>query len=123
MSAKAFYRVLGLKSYDFFDLYDAEDEISVTVELSREKWRCSECHGGNVHLHEWVYLRWRYVPVGLKPTWAGMSVPRVKCLNCGAQRRIVAKFAQGKLYYAGLREVRRQFVARSFRDCGNQSEY
>lgn len=84
-----------MKGYDVVDCYQTSNEISVIVELPREKWRCSECQSRNVHLHEWVYRRWRNVPVGLKPTWVGMSVPRVACQDCGARRRISAKFAQG----------------------------
>lgn len=95
MSAKTFYRALGLKGYDVVDCYETADEISVIVELPREKWRCSECHSARAHLHEWVFRRWRNVPVGLKPTWVGMSVPRVACQDCGARRRIRVKFAQG----------------------------
>ncbi len=99
MSAKTFYHALGLKGYDVVDCYETPYEMSIIVELPREMWRCRECHSRSVHLHDGCFRRWRNVPIGLKPTWVGMSVPRVKCQDCGACRRIHVKFAQGVTHH------------------------
>jgi transposase len=93
MSAQAFYRALGLNGYDVIDCHETPDEISIIVELPRHKWRCPECSSRRVQLHEWKFRRWLNAPIGLKLTSVGMSVPRVKCLNCGARKRIPVKFA------------------------------
>lgn len=99
MSAQAFHRALGLKGYDIIDCHETPYEISIIVEWPRYKWRCPECGGANVTLHEWKFRRWLNAPVGLKPTSVGMCVPRVKCSDCGARRRIPVKFAMERAHH------------------------
>lgn len=96
MSAKVFYQALGLKGYDVVASQETSVEISVIVEWPRSMWRCPNCRSHAVHLHDWSFRQWRNVPIGLKPTSVGMSVPRVKCQHCGACRRIPVKFAEGQ---------------------------
>lgn len=93
MSMRVLYRALGLKGYDIVDSWETAHDISVVVEWPREKWCCPDCRSRRVTLHEWHQRSWRNVPIGLKSTWVHMSVPRVKCTDCGACRRIEVTFA------------------------------
>lgn len=93
MSTQVLYRALGLQGYEIVDCWESAHDISVVVEWPREKWCCPDCRSRRVTLHEWHQRSWRNVPIGLKPTWVHMSVPRVKCSDCGACRRIEVTFA------------------------------
>jgi transposase len=46
-----------------------------------------------------VTRRWRLVPIGKKPCWVEMDVPRVACLFCGTRRQIHIDFAAPKKHY------------------------
>lgn len=95
MSAKALYRVLGLKGYEIVAIHESDTQLDVVVECPRNKWQCPDCGSHHVHLHDWGYRRWRNVPIGLQRTYVSMAIPRVECQNCEACRRIKVKFAQG----------------------------
>ena len=93
MNAHVLHRALGLKGYDVIECWEDQGEICVVAEVPRESLRCPDCRSRQVHIHERHTRQWRSVPIGLKPTRIFMDVPRVKCLECGAKRRVEVDFA------------------------------
>ena len=88
MSTSFIYHGLDLQSYDYVRQKFSGDGVTFTV---RPKWRllrCPVCKSKRV-TRRGQYLRTlRSVPIGRKPIWLLVEVPRVYCRACGCVRRI-----------------------------------
>ena len=61
--------------------------------------RCPCCKSRNV-IRRGRHERWlRIVPIGLKPVWLRVDVPRVQCRECGCTRRIDMGIAERRRWY------------------------
>jgi transposase len=61
--------------------------------------RCPECGCGDVIRKGSVTREFRGVPIGLRPVFLAVRVPRVLCRRCGALRQVNLPFAEPKRRY------------------------
>ena len=61
---------------------------------ANKKHRCSVCASTDVHPRGKVTRRFKTVPIGRKPVFISLAIPRVVCLNCQYLRQVKVPFAQ-----------------------------
>lgn len=99
MSTSLLYHAFGIRGYDYRAMNLDKGELFFRIEAPRKSLKCPACGSAHVHINEWCPRRWRTLPIGSKAVWIEMDVPRVKCQNCGAKRRVKLKFAEPKRQY------------------------
>ena len=88
MSTSFLYHAFGLPGYDYVRQEFVGGNVLLHVRPKGRLIRCPSCRSRNV-LHRGVSKRWlRTVPVGIKPVWLVVEVPRIGCASCGLVRRI-----------------------------------
>ncbi|HEY4267842.1 MAG TPA: transposase family protein, partial [Galbitalea sp.] len=61
--------------------------------------RCSACGSSQVHSRGRVERRFRTVPIGSRPTFVVLPIPRVECQACGVVRQVELSFADPRRSY------------------------
>ena len=94
MSTSFLYHAFGLPGYDYVRQEFVGGNVLLHVRPKGRLIRCPSCRSRNV-LHRGVSKRWlRTVPVGIKPVWLVVEVPRIGCASCGLVRRIDLRIAE-----------------------------
>jgi len=73
--------------------------VIFTITQPRESYCCAVCGSGDVIGKGKQKRRFRTVPVGGKPVYLELAVPRVKCRQCGAVRQVRIGFADPRVSY------------------------
>jgi transposase len=99
MSTSFLYHAIGLKDYEY--VHQKFEDGSVVFRV-RPKWqllRCPACKSKRV-VRRGLYLRkLRSLPIGRKPIWLMVEVPRIWCALCGCVRRIHLGIVEPKRSY------------------------
>lgn len=99
MSTSFIYHAFGLQGYEY--VHQKFEDGSVVIRV-RPRWRlvrCPACRSKEV-VRRGLYLRkLRCQPIGRKPVWLMVEVPRVRCALCGCVRRIHLGIAEPKRSY------------------------
>jgi transposase len=99
MSTSFIYHAFGLQGYEY--VHQKFEDGSVVIRV-RPRWRlvrCPACGSKDV-VRRGLYLRkLRCQPIGRKPVWLVVEVPRVQCALCGCVRRIHLRIAEAKRGY------------------------
>lgn len=90
------YHAFGVRGYRYVSSRFERGEIVIRIDVPRESVRCPACGSGRVHVNERFLRQWRSVPVGSKPVFIEMDVPKVECQDCGVRRRVDVGFAEPK---------------------------
>lgn len=99
MSTSLLYHGFGVRGYRYVKTeYDA-GEVIFTIEQPRESYRCSACGSEDVIGRGQNPRRLRTVPIGGKPVYLMLAVPRVECRDCGAVRQVRIGFADARVSY------------------------
>jgi transposase len=94
MSTSFLYHAFGLPGYDYVRQEFVGGNIFLHVRPKGTLVCCPCCRSRNV-VHRGVSERWlRTVPVGFKPVWLVVEVPRIGCASCGLVRRIELRIAE-----------------------------
>jgi transposase len=99
MSTDLLYHGFGIHGYDHLDSLFQEGEVTLVIRHKRASHRCSNCGCWNVVLHGQQHRRLRTVPLGGKPVWVEVNIPRVECRNCGLIRQVRLSFADARYSY------------------------
>ncbi len=94
MSARRLYSGFGNRGDQYVSNQDKEGEMIVRIEAPRESLRCPACGSSYIYVVERFRRWWRTVPIGAKPVWIEMDVPRVECQSCHLRRRVEVTFAE-----------------------------
>lgn len=100
MSTSLLYHACGVRGH--FQLHRTDfvfGRICFWVEQPREKYRCSACGSAAVNAQGCKERLLRSVPIGLKPTFLVVKVPRVVCFQCELTRQIKVPFADPRRSY------------------------
>ena len=99
MSTSLLYNAFGLRGYQYRRTEFFEGRVCFTVEQPRERYRCPDCGSAAVHGqgHKERFLQ--TVPMGLKPTYLLVKVPRVICFRCEHTRQVKVPFADPRRTY------------------------
>jgi transposase len=74
-------------------------EVVFTIEQPRESYRCPVCASEHVIGRGQNVRRFRTVPIGSKPVYLMLAVPRVECHDCGVVRQVKLAFADPRVTY------------------------
>lgn len=94
MSRTLLYRVFGIRGYEYRSTKYEGKEITVHLDVRKEALCCPNCRSRKVRVVERFQRRWRTIPIGNRPVWIEMSVPKVECQECWVRRRVPVSFAE-----------------------------
>lgn len=99
MSTSLLYQAFNLGGYQYRRTEYVAGQVVFTVELPRNKWRCSACGSPDVVGHGKVERRFRTLPIGRKPVLVAFAIPRVGCRSCGVVRQVTIGLADPRFSY------------------------
>jgi transposase len=99
MSTSLLYHGFGVRGYRYVKTEYANGEVVFTIEQPRESLRCPLCGSAEVIVRGRSVRRFRTVPIGSKPVYLALPVPRVECRACGAIRQVKIGFADRRVSY------------------------
>jgi transposase len=99
MSTSILYHGFGIRGYRYARSYFAEGKIVFSIEKDPTTLRCPCCKDRQVSSRGST-LRWfQTLPIGRKPVYLALRIPRVACLHCGIVRQIEIGFAEPRRTY------------------------
>jgi len=99
MSTGLLYHTFGVRGYRYVKTEHVKGETVFTIEQPRETYACSACGSSDVIGRGQNVRRFRTVPIGRKPVYLVLAVPRVECRRCGAVRQVKLGFADSRVTY------------------------
>jgi|SRR5271163_2692464 transposase len=99
MSTSLLYHAFGIVGYHQVSQSFQEGKVTFHIEQPRERHRCSQCGSVEVWDQGGVDRTFRMVPIGCKPAFVQLKVPRVLCFACGTVRQVKIPFADAKKRY------------------------
>jgi len=99
MSTSLLYHRFGIVGYRYVSQNFEAGMTTFRVEQPRDKLRCSHCGSQDVWAQGGVERSFHTLPIGSKPTFVELKVPRVFCFNCSHVRQVKIPFAEPKKHY------------------------
>ena len=99
MSTSLLYHGWGLRGYRHRRTDYLEGGVVFTLEPQANQLQCGHCGGRNVMRQGKVTRRFRATPIGGKPVYVELAVPRLWCASCSKTRQIKLSFADQRVSY------------------------
>lgn len=99
MSTSLLYQAFSIRGYQYCGTDFFEGRVCFNLEQPREKYRCPECGSAAVHGQGHKDRLLQTIPIGLKPTFLLVKVPRVICFHCEHTRQVKVPFADPRRTY------------------------
>jgi transposase len=99
MSTSLLYHAFGIRGYSYARTDYQGGETLFTVHQKRETCRCSACGAHQVLPRGRVERRFRTLPIGGRPTFIVLPIPRVECRACQVVRQVEVPFADPRRGY------------------------
>jgi transposase len=99
MSTSLLYHAFGVRGYRHVKTEYRKGAVIFTIEQPRECYRCPACGSRDVIGRGRNVRRFRTVPIGGKPVYLVLPVPRVECRHCGVVRQVQIGFADPRVRY------------------------
>jgi transposase len=99
MSTTLLYQAFGIRGYEYRKTDFFEGRVCFCIEQPRERYRCPECGSPAVHAQGHKDRLLQTIPIGLKPTFLLVKVPRVICFRCEHTRQVKVPFANPRRTY------------------------
>jgi transposase len=99
MSTSLLYHAFGIRGYRYVRTEYGDSAVTFTIEQPRESCRCPACGSDDVLRRGETTRCFRTVPIGRKPAYIVLPVPRVECRRCGAVRQVRVGFADPRVSY------------------------
>jgi transposase len=100
MSTSLLYHAFGIVGYHYVSQSFEDGHVTFRIAKPRERHRCPQCGSAEVWDQGGVERTFRMVPIGSKPTFVTLKVPRVLCFDCGTVRQVKLGFADPKKRYS-----------------------
>ena len=94
MSTSLLYHAFGLKDYEYIRTYYQEGAEYFRIKPKKKLMVCPHCQSPKVIRRGSKERKIQTIPVGLKPVFLIVDVPRLECLLCGSLRRMTLKIAE-----------------------------
>jgi len=99
MSTSFLYHAFGMRGYSYIRQNFWAGNIIFNAKPQPKIIKCSNCNSKKV-IKRGEYERWlKTVPIGNKPVWIVVPVPRVECKKCGLVRRIDIQIADNRRWH------------------------
>ena len=99
MSTSLLYHAFGIRGYDYVHTKYEEGAIHFRVEPKPDLLICPCCRTWKIKRRGRFDRKLRLPPVGSKPVYVQIKVPRIECLVCGAVRLIELGIAEARRTY------------------------
>jgi len=99
VSTSLLYHAFGIRGYDYVRTEYERGEIHFTVEQLGGRLACTACGSRRVIRKGGRKRRFRGLPIGRRPVWIWLRVPRLGCTECGRVRQAGLPFAPGQHGY------------------------
>lgn len=99
MSTSLLYHAFGVRGYEYTRTDYQGGQTIFTIRQPPQTCRCAACGSPQVHSRGRVERRFRTVPIGSRPTFVVLPIPRVECLACGVVRQVEISFADPRRSY------------------------
>jgi transposase len=93
------YHAFGIKGYRYVRTAYLGGQTIFTLGQEPGTCRCSACGSADVVSRGHVERRFRCLPIGTRPTFHVLPIPRVECRACGAVRQVDIGFADPRRSY------------------------
>ena len=114
MSSGLLYHGLGIRGDRHVRTRYEFGAVIVEIELPPEKRRCSQCGSDHVHSRGTTSRLFRGVPIGRKPVFLELAVPRLYCWSCHAMRQPSLGFLRASRLLSTPRIALRALAGESF---------
>lgn len=99
MSTSLLYHAFGVRGYRHKKTEYVEGTVIFTIEQPRESYRCSACGSEDVIGRGQNVRRFRTIPIGGKPVYLVLAIPRVECCRCQVVRQVKIAFTDPRVTY------------------------
>jgi len=99
MSTSLLYHAFGIRGYQYIRTDYQFGQTLFTIHQDPASCRCSACGSPRVHSRGQVVRRFRSLPIGRRPTFVALPIPRVECQSCGLVRQVEVPFADPRRSY------------------------
>jgi transposase len=99
MSTSLLYHAFGIRGYTYARTDYQGGQTIFTIHQDCETCRCSACGAHQVLQRGRVERRFRTLPIGGRPTFVVLPIPRVECRACGVVRQVEVPFADPRRGY------------------------
>lgn len=99
MSTSLMYHAFGVRGYTHVRTEYVGSAIYFHIAQPEARRRCAACGSWSVLGRGGSRRTFRGVPIGRKPVWFTLEVPRVECRLCKAVRQVDVPFAEGQRRY------------------------
>src|SRR4051794_11876480 len=117
MSTSLLYHAFGIQGYRYVRTAYVEGQTIFTLGQEPDTCRCPACGSADVVSRGHVERRFRSLPIGPRPTFLVLPIPRVECRACGVVRQVDITFADPRRSYTRrferyVRELSRRMTIR-----------
>jgi transposase len=117
MSTSLLYHAFGIQGYRYVRTSYVQGQTIFTLGQEPDTCRCPACGSADVVSRGHVERRFRSLPIGLRPTFLVLPIPRVECRACGVVRQVDITFADPRRSYTRrferyVRELSRRMTIR-----------
>jgi len=88
MSTSLLYHAFGIRGYQYTRTDYHNGQTTFTIHQDPETCRCSACGSPEVQARGRVERRFRTLPIGSRPTFVHLPLPRIECRTGGAVRQV-----------------------------------
>ena len=99
MSTSLLYHAFGIQGYAYLRTEYVGGEVRFTIHQPESTLRCVACGSRAVIRKGGQRRQFRGLPIGSRPVWIELVVPRVGYKACGAVRQAEVGFAPGRHRY------------------------
>jgi transposase len=99
MSTSLLYHGFGIRGYHYVRTEYNDCQVTFSIRQEPESYRCSACGSGQVISRGQADRRFRSLPIGSRPTFVVLPIPRVECLACGVVRQVKIGFGDPRRSY------------------------
>ena len=99
MSKSLLYHAFGIQGYRYRRTDYEGGCVIFHLEQDRSTYRCPCCGSPEVFSRGSVQREFRHVPIGGKPVFLALAIPRVSCRRCGIVRQVKVTFAAERRSY------------------------
>ena len=99
ISTSLLYHAFGAPDYQYICSEYKSGQVLFRAQPGNHPLRCPCCNSTNVIRRGQKQRRLRTLPIGKKPVFLELSLPRVECRTCGAIRQIHMPFADARRSY------------------------
>jgi transposase len=99
MSTSLLYHAFGIRGYHYTRTDFEGGRVTFRIRQDAAPRRCSACGSTDVVRRGEVARTFRSLPIGRRPTFLAVRIPRVECRRCGVVRQVDVGFAQARRTY------------------------